>query len=85
MVTTDLLLLLLALQVAGQEPSQEFCDGFCSHDVRAREMEQCKMCPEQEVKTASLTERRGDIGEEGEDDYYDYDYQIVREHLQYKH
>ena len=84
MVTRDLLLLLLALQVAGREPSQEFCDGYCSQPS-AREIEQCKLCPESEEKSASRPESvRGDIGEDF--DYYDYDQHsdLVREHF-FKH
>ena len=81
MVTRDLLLLLLALQVAGQEPSQELCDGFCSQS-RAREIEKCKLCPESEEKTASRPESvRGDIGENYDDYDYDQYSDLVREHL----
>ena len=81
MVTRDLLLLLLALQVAGQEPSQEFCDGYCSQS-RARKIEQCKLCPESEEKTASRPESvRGDIGENYDDYDYDQYSDLVREHF----
>jgi len=73
MTSRLLLLLLLAGLVAGQEPSLDFCEGFCSQ-ADARQREDCERCPGSELTTVPPPpDQRGDMrNPEYIDEYYDY-------------